>query len=368
MALATATVVAQPPPMPPGKATDLASEGEVVAGDLGKQLDDLFAKAAGGKFAGVVLVAKGGQPLLRKGYGLAVREDQTPARPATAYCIGSITKPFTATAILRLEQMGKLKADDPLTKFFDEVPDDKKKVTLHHLMTHSAGLGEYPDKPGEGGDFAPLTKDQVVKRILEEKLRFEPGTKTAYSNNGFTLLAAVIEKASGRTYEQFLREQVFEPAGMKRTGFFGEKLWDAKLVARGYGERKLGDNQPHTWPGVTWALKGAGGIVSTVDDMHRFHQALRGDKLLTTETKARAYKVHLAEKPGGDGEGYGWIVAPTPRKTFMLNHAGGSDFGFHSIVLLYPQEDVFVAVMSNQRTPGMRDVIQGATRLALEGK
>jgi CubicO group peptidase (beta-lactamase class C family) len=337
----------------------------VVQGDVGRRLDELFVKAGGDKFAGVVLVAKGRRPLLLKGYGLADREDQTRARPGTAFCIGSITKPFTATAILRLEQAGKLKVDDPITRFFDQVPADKRTITLHHLLTHTAGLHDYHDRPGEGGDFAQMTREEAVRRILGQKLRFAPGAKAAGSNSGFTLLAAVVEKASGQTFERFLHEQVFAPAGMKQTGFYGEKRWERGFVARGYGGQKLGANAPPDWPGVTWALKGSGGIVTTVGDLHKFAQALRGEQHLSRATKERAYRVQARFGEGEAGAGYGWVVMPTPQKTFALQHGGASDFGFHSAVWFYPREDVFIALLSNQPRPrGLREVFLQAAKLA----
>jgi CubicO group peptidase (beta-lactamase class C family) len=343
----------------------LQAHRSVVRGNVGRHLDELFTRAGGDKFAGVVLVARGERPLLLKGYGLANREDRTPTRPGTAYCIGSITKPFTATAILLLEQAGKLKASDPIARFFDDIPEDKRTITLHHLMTHTAGLHEYHDRPGEGGDFAALTRKEAVRRILGQKLRFKPGAKVSYSNSGFTLLAAVVEKASGQTFERVLHRQVFAPAGMKQTGFFGEKRWASALVARGYGERKRGANSPPDWPGVTWALKGSGGIVTTVGDLHKFALALRGERLLTRAAKERAYRAHVPLGEGGLGAGYGWAVMPTPQKTFVLRHGGGSDFGFHSAVWFNPQEEVFIAFLSNQPRPhGLREVFLQAAKLA----
>jgi CubicO group peptidase (beta-lactamase class C family) len=319
---------------------------EVIRGNLGRRLDALFAGPGKDRLDGAVLVARGGQVLLRKGYGLADPEGRIPVRPDTVFCIGSNAKPFTAAAILRLEQAGRLRVQAPLTDFFDPVPADKRKITLHHLLTHSSGLGEYHDRPGEGGDFAIMTRDEAVRRILAQNLRFGPGTGSAYSNSGFTLLAVVIEKVSGRTYEQFLREQIFEPAGMADTGFYGEKRWDARRLAHGAGPEKLGDNSPPSWPGVTWALKGGGGIVSTVGDQYRWHRALCGDELLSKASKEKAFKVHVTDgkKPGGTG--YAWFVAPTPRKTFALRHSGASDYGFRSVLFSYPQEDVCIVGMT----------------------
>ena len=337
---------------------------EIVSGDLGRRLDALFAGSDQDRFDGAVLVARGGQVLLRKGYGLADPKGRNPVRPDTVFCIGSNTKPFTAAAILRLEQAGKLRVEAPLTDFFDHVPADKKRITLHHLLTHSSGLGEYHDQPGEGGDFAVMTRDEAVRRILVQKLKFEPGTGSAYSNCGFTLLAVVIEKVSGQTYEQFLREQLFEPAGMVDTGFYGEKRWDAKRLAFGSGPEKLGDNLPSSWPGITWALKGSGGIVSTVGDQYRWHQALRGDKLLSKASKEKAFKIHVPEgtKPGGTG--YAWFVAPTRQKTFALRHSGASDYGFRSVIVSYPEEDAcLVGMTCRGESPRLVVGLRGAAKL-----
>jgi CubicO group peptidase (beta-lactamase class C family) len=339
----------------------------VIHGDVGRRLDELFARAGGDTFAGVVLVARGERRLLLKGYGLANREDKTPTRPGTAYCIGSLTKPFTAMAILRLERADKLKIDDPITRFFDDVPADKRTITLHHLTTHTSGLDEYHDRPGEDGDFAAMTRNEAIRRILAQKLRFKPGARVSYSNSGFTLLAAIVEKTSGQTFERFLHTQVFAPAGMKQTGFYGEKRWTAGLAARGYGERKHGTNSPPDWPGVSWALKGSGGIVTTAGDLHQFALALGGERLLTRSAKEKAYRAHVRLGEGESSVGYGWIVTPTPEKTFILRHGGASDFGFHSAVWFYPQEKVLIALLSNQPRPsGLREVLMKAAKLAMK--
>src|SRR5262249_8843226 len=154
----------------------------------------------------------------------------------------------------------------------------------------------------------------------------------------------------------------------KQTGFFGEKRWKPGLAARGYGERKLGTNSPPDWPGVTWSLKGSGGIVTTVGDLHQFALALNGDRLLSRAARAQAYRAHVRLEKGDGAAGYGWFVTPTPDKTFILQHGGGSDFGFHSVVWFYPREEVFLALLSNQPLPrGLRgEVFTQAAKLAMK--
>lgn len=340
----------------------------IVNGELGTKLDEHVNKIVKDNgFSGTVLVAKGGTVLLHKGYGLADRDKQWPMELDTASSIGSNTKCFTAAAILKLEEMKKLGVDWPITKFFDNVPADKQSITIHHMLTHSSGLGEYHDKPGEGGDFAEMTRDEAVKRIFAQELRCKPGEKMAYSNCGFTILAVIIEKASGQTWEQFLRENLFKPAGMEKTGFYGEKLWKDQEIAKGYGRNHKADDRPSNWPGVTWALKGGGGIVSTAGDMNRWHAALNGDSVLSSASKEKAFKIHVAEGARA-GEGYGWIVLKTPRNTTALNTGGGNDFGFTAGLMRYVEEDAIISVMSNNGQCPAGDVLDGLPRLLFPAK
>src|SRR5262249_45979765 len=154
---------------------------------------------------------------------------------------------------------------------------------------HCAGFAEYVDRPGEGGDFAKLSKDAALARILGEPLRFPPNSRFGYSNAGYTILAAVIEQVSRKPYAQYLREQIFEPAKMTRTGFHGDKRWKSEDVAHGRGPRAVGDNAPCDWDPVGWALIGNGGMVSTVQDLWRFLQATRDDTILDATRRATLY-------------------------------------------------------------------------------
>jgi CubicO group peptidase (beta-lactamase class C family) len=339
--------------------TTAASAQTAARGELAEKLDAHVSKCADAGFSGVVLVAKDGQVLLRKGYGMADREKNQPNAADMALCIGSNTKMFTAAAILKLEEAGKLSVSDTLSKFFPDAPPDKREITIHQMLSHSSGLGEYHDNPGEGGDFAEMSRDEAVKRILAQPLRCKPGSAAEYSNCAYTLLAVIIEQLSGTTWEAYLRKSLFEPAGMKHTGFFGEKLWKPESTPRGYGRKTKDDNRPTSWPGVTWALKGAGGMVSTADDLLAWHNALRGDTVLGRASKEKAFRVHVAEGGGSAGEGYGWIVMKTPRNTTALNSGGGSDFGFTSGLMRYVEENVMIVVLSNSGEGGSRPVLGG---------
>src|SRR3712207_2871007 len=157
--------------------------------------------------SGTVVAARDGSVAHCRGFGLADRDAKVAARCDTVYDTMSMTKQFTAAAILKLEMMGKLRVTDPLSKFVGPVPDDKRAITLHHLLTHTAGLIE-----GLGGDYEALSREEMLDGALESELRSAPGTEYSYSNLGYSILAAIVEKASGTSYERFLASHLFEPA------------------------------------------------------------------------------------------------------------------------------------------------------------
>ena len=179
---------------------------------------DAAAKAE--KFNGSVLVAKDGEILFAKGYGLANAEHQVPNTPETKFRLGSITKQFTAMAILILQEQSKLKVEDPIGKYLADAPKAWEGVTIHHLLTHTSGVPSYTDDPSYGKKMTqPETVKSMIARFKDKPLEFEPGEKFHYSNSGYFLLGAIIEKVSGKSYEAFLKEAIFDPLGMTDTGY-----------------------------------------------------------------------------------------------------------------------------------------------------
>ena len=291
--------------------------------NLKKKLDSYILTAVKAGFSGAVLVAKGGKVIVHSGYGLADREKNIPVKKDTVFDIGSITKRFTKAAILKLEEQGKLKRNDPLTTFFDDVPVDKVGVTIEHLLKHTAGLHEYHDTKG---DFEEMDRDKAVKTILNQKLRFKPGDRVAYSNSGYTLLAVIIELVSEQSYQSFLKENLFKPAGMNRTGFYRDSLWKEDEVAVGYEGKTIGKkNSPYYWPHMTWALVGGGGMVSSVGELYKWIQALEANKVLSEKAKENMY----------DPQGR------------PMAYAGGNDFGFSAVVFEFPVEINYIIVATN---------------------
>jgi CubicO group peptidase (beta-lactamase class C family) len=260
------------------------SEAEVLQ-ELPAWLDG---QAAEDNFSGVVLIAKGGKPIFQKAVGLANKESKTPNRFDTKFNLGSINKIFTQVAILQLIEQGKLSWDDKLGKFLPDYPNKEaaEKVTIRHLVEFQSGIGDFFGKKFEAmpkqrirsiNDYLPLFADQP--------LAFEPGTKNAYSNGGYIVLGAIIEKITGQTYYDYVRDHIFKPAGMMNTDSY---LTDENVPNRAEGYRRndkgVRVNNIDTRP---WRGSSAGGGYSTAEDLLKFASALRENKLLTPEGSRR---------------------------------------------------------------------------------
>lgn len=253
------------------------------------RMDEYLTRLTGFGFTGAVLVAGDGKVILEKGYGLADRRRGLSFTKDTVIDIGSNTKDLTKTAILQLAQNQKLDLGDRLPKFFANVPADKAMITVEQLMEHTAGLGMY-----SGRDEERITKEEFLRRVFSAPLIAAPGTEENYSNPGYSVLAAIIEKVSGQSYDQYVQDHILRPAGMTTTGYILPQWRDGQL-ARNYQD---GEEQPATFDlphlpdGPSWNLRGNGGTLSTVGDMYKFHLALRGDTLLKPEYKAKLFDVN----------------------------------------------------------------------------
>ena len=262
-------------------AAPLAAQNDAV---LGARLDSALRTLQLRGFSGVVRVDRGGKTAFARGYGLANRAANTPFTPETVVQIGSNTKDFTAVALLQLHERERLSIRDSLYKFFPSAPADKRNITLWQLANHVAGF-----PIGLGGDFDDVSRDQFIDMAMKRPLLFEPGTREQYSNAGFSLLAAVIELVSGKTYDEYVRDNVLVPLGLTYTGFLLPHFQPGQL-AHGYraGE-DMGDIlcRPHASDGPNWNPRGNGGMLSTVGDMAAFYRALfQTNTLLKPETRA----------------------------------------------------------------------------------
>lgn len=321
------------------------------AESLPASLDGFFSRLADYGFSGSVLVARHGEILLRKGYGLADRKTSTPVEPDTAFDVGSITKQFTATAILRLEMDGKLSTEDRLGKFLPgiaksvgldlppgDVREDVAAVTLHQMLAHTSGIDSlYLDQ-------SPSWKD-YLREILKQPLAAPPGTKFLYSNSGYDLLAKIVEVVSGEPYERYVRDHLLLPAGLQSTGFDLPK-WNRDRIARyqDWTTREwwpLAVEMPVDRP-AKLRMTGSGGMLSTVDDLYRWHQALLGDRLLSAAARAKLYRPVL------NGFGYGWRVLPTRRGTQVIYHGGyDTSLGVAAAFYRFVDEDTVFILLAN---------------------
>jgi CubicO group peptidase (beta-lactamase class C family) len=316
-----------------------------VKDSLGTKLDNQMRQIAEKGFSGIVFVVKNGHIEFDKGYGLANKEKKTPYSAETVFDIGSITKQFTGAAILKLEMQRKLRTTDKITKYFEDVPADKADITLHHLLTHSAGLIDVL-----GRDYERMTRDDLIKKALASKLKSVPGEKHKYSNLGYSLLGAIIEIVSGNSYERYLHDNLFKPAGMKQTGYVLPK-WKTENLAVGYKKdgSRWGTPTDQLWDkdGPFWNLRGNGGILSTAGDLYKWHQALADEKILSKEAKEKYFAPHIAEEPGGDSfYGYGWVIQKTRRGTNLIWHNGGNPY-FFADFRRYVDDKVVVIVATN---------------------
>lgn len=363
---------------PAGPATPVPAHVILNPDSAAARVDRYLSRLEAFGLAGNVLLARGGDVLLARGYGLAdrggsasagaarnegTREAAAPSRPwtaATVSTVGSITKQFTAAAVMKLVDRGRISVDDSIGRFFDDVPPDKRGITLHHLLTHTAGLGEVGP-----GDFDFLGREEIVRRAMATDLLSVPGTDYRYSNLGYSLLGAVVESVTGRGYERWLRENLLVPAGMYETGYLLPE-YEADRVAVGYrnGDRwgtVTGRLSRSTGP--SWVLRANGGVHSTLYDMLRWIRALgvlrldgaaeaagrattgRPEPILSARSRERMFAPH-ADAGGGAWYGYGWGVDTTSRGTPTYRHDGGNGI-LHADLHLFPEEGLVTFMMTS---------------------
>jgi len=319
------------------------------------KIDSYLTKGVDNGFAGAVLVAKEGEIIFKKAYGLANKEENISNTTKTVFDIGSVTKQFTATAILKLVELNKLHVTDSLNSFFKDLPVDKKSITIHQLLTHSAG---FDDLIGNG-DFDHIPTEEFFKELFATPLINKPGTKFEYSNSGYSILARIIELVSGDDYESFLNTHLFVPSGMKETGYLIPK-WNPELYAIGYKENVINIGSMAVRyrkdAKISWVLKGNGGFNSTLGDMYKWYIALKSNKVLSKAlTKILTTPYILEYEEGSSYYAYGWAIFNTARNTKRVTHNGSNGVFFHDFIWL-PEEEVVIIYFTNVFTQQIMDV------------
>lgn len=324
------------------------SASEAASGDLAQRIGARLSQAAESGFSGSVLVVRDGRVLVDKGYGFADPQRARRITPETPFWVASVSKQFTAVAILKLAEQGRLSLEDPIAKYFPEVPEDKRAVTIHHLLSHEAGFQQKYAADGI------TDRGEAVKAVLKQPLAHPPGQGFTYANDNYNLLAAIVEIASGQSFESYLAENLFSPAGLTRTGFWGEA--SAEPVAEITGEVPEASLRPN------WGFRGATGISSTTGDLHRWYLALQDDKVLSKESRGKLFFPHHVVSPEVTST-YGWFVSTTPRGTRSVWTRGTEGFGHNAVLVSYPEEKIVVVIASNA---GDRDRVSASRGLAEE--
>ncbi|MFN7989154.1 MAG: serine hydrolase domain-containing protein [Thermoanaerobaculia bacterium] len=315
----TGVAASAPPPTQTASNAPRAIPDALVRSRVGAHMDRLEALG----YSGAVLVLREGRPVLERAWGFADRAKGIRADARTAWNLGSITKQFTAAAILRLEEQGKLRTTDRITRWFPQAQGPKRDITIHQLLTHTAGF----ESDYAPGDYVPNTRAEYMGKMLAAPLQSPPGTEHSYANSGYSMLAAIIEMVTGKEYEAALAELVLAPAGMTETGYL-RPGWAPERIAHGTQDgRDWGTIVDRLKvPGAPfWALRGNGGLQTTLADMTRWEHALTSNAVLTSSSRRKFMTGYVSEGgPGDSMYAYGWSVHPSARGTRVVEHNGGN--------------------------------------------
>ncbi len=306
-------------------------------------IDKLMHQYDGGVPGASVLVVKDGVAVVRSSYGLADVENNTQAIPKTNYRLASITKQFTAAAILLLAEDGRLALNDPLREWLPSLPAAVDAVTLRHLLTHTSGLIDYEDVMPEAA--TGQLRDADVLRLLETQGRnyFPPGASYRYSNSGYALLALIVERASGRSFQAYLRENIFLPLEMRDTLAYVQG--GPSIANRAFGYSEIDGAWTRTDQSTTSAVLGDGGLYSSIDDLAKWDAALYDSRMLSDASRRMMFAMATPTDDAEVAYGFGWRI------TGETVWHSGETIGFRNVIVRYPQRRLTVVVLTNRNGP-----------------
>jgi CubicO group peptidase (beta-lactamase class C family) len=351
------------------QASSLGDNNVVIANDTCKAIDNYLTKLSVEKsFSGALLIVQNGKKVFSKGYGWANKELKIPFTPSTLASMGSITKAFTAAAVLKLAEQQKLSVNDSLKKFFPGIPSDKSSITIHHLLTHSSGFHEFLQN--DGGDYEKIETDAFLERAFSEPLSFKPGEKAVYTNVGMSILAIIIEKVSGMAYEAFLKKELFTPAGIKGIGYHYPAA-DENNIAVGYRDgKRWGTHQQRfkeAGGGPYWNLKGNGGLEVSLDDMFLWVNAVTNHVILNDSSVEKMFTPYIQEENSDASFGYGCNITRSRRGTKVVANGGSNGIYFAKLVRL-PQEGLIFYLVTNESSVNANMIFPNVAQLYFEGK
>lgn len=291
---------------------------------------------------GVFLAVKKGKVLYRKAFGMADLELNVKMKPEFVFEIGSMTKQFTAVSILILAEQGKIKLEDEITKFIPDYPTNGNKITLHHLLTHTSGIKDFTSmKAIKNIAREDLSPKELVDFFKNEPIDFKPGEQYKYCNSGYVLLGYIIEIVSGESYKDFVAKNIFQKAGMKNT-FYASHEHIIKNRVSGYRDKEGFVNANYISFSIPYA---SGAVMSTVDDLLKWQNALDANILLKKEFREKAFVNYQLNNGTRIDYGYGWHLEKVRNK--IVREHGGSIFGFKSMGIYVPEDEIYVVGLSN---------------------
>lgn len=315
--------------------TSAADSGASLETKIDKYLAPLIAT---NNFSGVVLVAKEDTVVFQKGYGRANLEHDVAMTPETVFHVASVSKPFTAAAILKLAERGRIDLRAPLTRIIPDYPNGSR-LTVHHLLSHTSGIPNINNFPEyDTIQFTPHTPEELVAYFKDKPLEFEPGAKYRYSNSNYNLLALIVEKVSGLAYGEFLSRELFRPLGLAHTGHPHDMGEIVPRQAEGYAPRDFTDLEHARY--IDWSVKvGNGSLYTTAGDLVKFFRAVHTGRVLNAASLKQSFTPHTP------GVGYGWFL--TKANNRELHHINGRQPGWSAQADYYVNDGVSVIVLSN---------------------
>lgn len=341
----------------------LAAQAPEPPGPAAAARSCIEARASRDEYSGAVLVAERGRILWQAGYGFADAARRTPNTSETRFNIASMGKMFTAVAIAQLAERGRLGFDDPISRHLPGLPPEIGAITIDQLLTHRSGLRDYFRLENRPRIDAARTATDLLPLAVADGLAFAPGTSFAYSNSGFVVLGAIVERLSGLTYTDYLRRNIFEPAGMTQTSLDGGQGARAEAMTRmSPGGGPAGPPRPSPMVGPAMASP-AGGATSTVGDLFRFAEALRSNRLTRPATTELLWQAHLVPPEQRDpaqraSYGYGFNRTDAGGRRW-LGHGGGSP-GVNGQLEIDPEAGRVAVALSNYDPPGATEAVRTA--------
>ena len=319
------------------------------------EIDALMKRYDGDVPGASVLVVRDGRPVIRMSYGQSNLEDRIAVTPETNYRLASVTKQFTAGAILLLVEDGKLSLDDCAKKWLPSLPSAVDSVTIEHLLTHTSGIVDYEDEMATG--TTAQLHDSDVLHLLESQdtTYFNPGKSYRYSNSGYALLALVVERVSGKSFATFLRERIFIPVGMSHTVAYEEGI--STVPNRAYGYTLKDGKWTRKDQSLTSAVLGDGGIYSSIDDLARWDAAWYDSRLLSDQSRELAVRPHTETDKADVKYGFGWRITGE-----SLWHSGETS-GFRNVIVRYPGRRLTVVILTNRDDPAPYETALAVARL-----